>query len=114
MATNFIQSGTTITITPLAAIKSGEPVAIGSIVVVALSDIAIGQQGEAKADGVWSLPKAAGAIEQGAVVYLADGEISTVDTGTYAGIAWQSAGAGDAHVNVKLGQAHAIVTAPAV
>lgn len=109
MATNYIQDGATITITAAAAIKSGDPVVVGDIVAVALTDIEQHAQGEAKADGVWSLPKGAGAIAQGVAVYLDSNEISTTDTGTYAGVAWRAAENGDTHIDVKLAHVRTII-----
>jgi len=72
MAKNFIQEGKHITWTngTGTAATSGSPVVVGSLVCVALTDIAAGAVGVLATEGVWELPKVAGAsghaIAQGA------------------------------------------------
>lgn len=72
MAKNFIQNGKHINWTngTGSAVASGAPVVVGSLVCVALTDIAAGAVGVLATEGVWELPKVAGssghAIAQGA------------------------------------------------
>lgn len=74
MAKNFINKGETITWTngTGTAVASGDPVVVGNLVCVALTDIASGAVGVLATEGVWELPKTAGssghAIAQGAKV----------------------------------------------
>jgi predicted RecA/RadA family phage recombinase len=107
MAQNHIQSGRIIQFTNLSGstITSGEPVVIGTLVGVALGDIADDETGSVAIEDVWELPKASGvAISQGASVYLtATGTITTTATdNTYTGKAFLAAATGDATVQVKL------------
>lgn len=64
MATNFIQDGDTITWTngTGSAVVSGQVVAIGNILAVALVDIANGASGSVKTRGVFSVPKVSAAV----------------------------------------------------
>ncbi|MCW2473418.1 DUF2190 family protein [Candidatus Symbiopectobacterium sp. NZEC151] len=106
MATNYVQDGKTIPITAGASvIASGELVAVGDIVAVALVDIAEGATGDGRAEGVFSCPKlSADVIARGKKVYLnADGVLQLASaSATYAGIAWAGAAAGATVVDVKI------------
>ncbi|GKX46094.1 capsid cement protein [Pectobacterium carotovorum] len=106
MATNYVQDGKTIAITAgAAAIASGELVAVGDIVAVALVDIAAGTTGDGLAEGVFFCPKlSADVVAIGKKLYLnEDGTLQlTATDATYAGIAWSAAGAGASFVDVKL------------
>lgn len=64
MATNFIQDGDTITWTngTGSAVVSGQVVAIGNILAVALVDIANGASGSVKTRGVFTVPKVSAAV----------------------------------------------------
>lgn len=90
------------------ALKSGDPVAIGtSHIGIAQTDAAVGDQVSVAVWGVYTLPKVTGtgtAIAQGDTVYLTTaGNITTTATGnTYAGYAWMAAATTDTTVNVKL------------
>lgn len=77
---NGIRSGQTMTWTngTAADVKSGDVVVVGSLVGVAVADIAVGETGELGLTGVKSLPKAGVALAQGAVVYW-DGAAVTDD-----------------------------------
>lgn len=103
---NYQQDGNTITIenTSTDIIRSGEPIAIGDIVVVAIVDIPLGSIGTAMARGVVVLPKLpTDNIAQGAAVSLKDGLIQLDDTdATAAGIAWEAAEATTDSVAVRL------------
>lgn len=71
MATNFYQDGDVLdyTNTTGAAIASGDPVAIGNIIGIALVDISISAVGSVALEGVWKVAKATGnAWVQGAKV----------------------------------------------
>lgn len=58
MAKNYVKPGEHITFTAGATIQSGQPIAIGVMVAVALVALTNGEQGEAAIEGVWELPKA--------------------------------------------------------
>ncbi len=104
MAKNFVAPGDTMDVTLAADAASGDPIAVGNKVVVALEDGLSGAAITAKTTGVFELPKVAGAITQGADVYLTSaGEITVTATdNTLAGYAYQAAASGDATVYVTL------------
>ncbi len=106
MAQNHVQKGAVMPWTngTGAAVSSGDPVAVGDMVGVALGDIADGASGQLAVSEVFTLPKlAAGAIAQGASVYLsAAGEISTTNTDTPAGKAFAAAADGATTIQVLL------------
>lgn len=62
MAKNFIQQGKVLDYTPGAAVVSGRVVRIGNLLGVALGDIAAGATGSVQIDGVFEVPKVAGAV----------------------------------------------------
>lgn len=103
---NFVQDGNTLALTNSgdATITSGTPVAVGDLLVVAITDIQPGSTGDGRATGVVSLPKlAADNIAQGKAVYLKSGKIQLDSTGaTPAGKAWEDAGANATSVLVRL------------
>jgi predicted RecA/RadA family phage recombinase len=66
MATNYVQEGKTLNYTAGADITSGQFVLIGTIGGVAKTDIVSGKTGAVHVCGVFSLPKASGAVTQGA------------------------------------------------
>ncbi|MCG6216268.1 DUF2190 family protein [Vibrio furnissii] len=104
MAKNYVQDGDTIDFIAAADVASGSPVAIGALVGVALDDVKAGMTGVAAANGVWSLPKAAGVeIAQGVSVYLKNGAITTDSAeAVAAGKAWSESAAGDSKVSVNI------------
>ncbi|AHE71474.1 hypothetical protein M942_19985 [Enterobacter ludwigii] len=106
MAKNFVQNGNTISINNSGSgdIESGDPVVIGSVVAIAITDIKSGSTGDGFASGVFQLPKlAADDISAGDEVFIKDGTIQLDDTGAVsAGIAWEDAGGGMDFVNVKI------------
>lgn len=107
MAQNYIQPGDVIEITAGAAITSGDMVKTGVLVGVALGDAASGETVRVQLKGVFSLPKATGAISAGAAVYhvAADNNLSTTASGnTFVGHAVKAALSGDATVEVRLAQ----------
>ncbi|MBU1040060.1 MAG: DUF2190 family protein [Proteobacteria bacterium] len=97
-----------------AEIASGSPVLVGATLGVACGIIADDTEGVLAIEGVYELPKATGAIGQGALVYWdADGNpvvgatqtgaLTTTDSGnTLAGRAYAAAASGDATVQIKL------------
>ena len=105
MAKNYVAPGNTMDVVLIAKTKSGDPIIVGKKVVIAAIDGEIGDDITTNTCGVWQLPKAAGAIEQGANVYLTgDGEITTTDTdNTLAGYAYAGAASGDDSIMVNIG-----------
>lgn len=117
---NYIQPGTTITIANGGAetIDSGTPVLVGSILAVALADIAPGGSGALQTEGVFTLPKVAGAaVTQGAALTWDVSESAlTADTAaegdvTGVAVAWAAAGALATTVTAKIGSVGAVVPA---
>ncbi|MBU2671791.1 DUF2190 family protein [Hafnia paralvei] len=106
MATNFVQDGNVIEVVNGNAdvISSGEPIVIGDIVGVAITDIPVGDAGAAMVSGVFLLPKlAADVIPMGKKVALKDGKIQLDATDAVAaGIAWEAADKNSAMIEVKL------------
>lgn len=109
MANTHVQKGDIITWTngTGANVASGAVVIIGSLVAVALVDIANGAAGSVAISEVWSLEKNTSlAIAAGDALYwdVADGEINKTSADNYyAGVAVAAAGATDTTVAVKLG-----------
>ena len=124
MATNRVQPGQVIYWTNAtgSAVVSGQVVVIGTIVGVALQDIANGDSGDVAVDEVFTLPKATGAITQGARVYWdADGDplggtagtgaiTTTAASNTLAGYAFAAAAEAATTVDVKLNAATTLDT----
>lgn len=105
---NWIQEGDTVTVTAPAAVDSGGGVLVGSLFGVAMSNAAINENVEIVVEGVVDLPKASGAITQGAKVYW-DNTAKVVTTAagsnpanTLIGCAILAAAVGDALVRVRL------------
>lgn len=102
---NHVFSGRTIDVTLAANIVSGVALLIGTLLGVAVTSGVIGDVVVFETEGVYDLPKAAGAITQGALVYWDDAakNITTTSSGnTLIGKCWVAAGGGDATVSVKL------------
>lgn len=113
---NFIQNGKIITYTVPSAttIVPGQVVIIGSLKGVAQTGGTAGQKITVSLYGVYELPKATGAITQGALVYWAaagnpvvgaagSGAITTTASGnTLMGHAFVGVNSGDAFVAVRL------------
>ena len=105
MAKNFIQDGKTLNYTAGANIVSGQFVLIGAIGGVAIADIANGATGVVRVKGVFSVPKASGAVTQGAKLYwdATNSVLTTTASGnTIVGVAAAAAQSGDATVQVLL------------
>lgn len=108
MAQNYIECGDVFQYTNAtgATITAGTVVKIGSVVGVALVDIADGATGSVMTEGVFSLPKATGAgWSVGDTLYWDDTakKFTKTDTGnTFAGYAFEAAASGDTTGLVKL------------
>ncbi len=108
MATNHIQEGRVMPWTNGTGsdVSSGDVVLVGTIVCVALGDIADGDAGQLAIAEVFALPKNTSlAIAQGDVVYwdVADAELNKTATDNYAaGKAFEAAAEAATTVKVKL------------
>ena len=106
MAKNFLQEGKTIAITngTTKAISSGDPVVIGAVIAVAITDIPAASVGDGFTCGVFILPKlAADIVPAGTAVFIKDGNIQLDSKDAVAaGIAWEDAGANATVVAVKI------------
>lgn len=103
---NFIQNGDIITlIAPTGGVASGEAFIVGSLFGVAAYAAAEGIEVETQLVGVFDLPKAAGAIAQGARVYFdttAKKVTGTAGSNKLVGAAIVAAATGDATARVRL------------
>lgn len=106
MAKNYQQAGLTIPVTNSTneVIKSGAPVVLGDLIVIAITDIAKDKTGDGFAQGVFRLPKlTTEAITVGKKVYLKDAKVQLTATGAvFAGYAWESAVQDATAVAVKI------------
>ncbi|UXE40875.1 DUF2190 family protein [Raoultella ornithinolytica] len=106
MAKNYVQAGKTIPLanTGTEEIVSGEAVAVGSMIAVAITDIPVGSTGDGFAEGVFLLPKlSADAVTAGGKVYLKSGSVQLDETdAVLAGTAWENADAGVTVLEVKI------------
>lgn len=105
MATNFVQEGHSLNYTAGANITSGSFVLVGTIGAIAKTDIANGKTGAVQITGVFSVPKASGAVTQGAKLYwsTASSNLTTTASGnTIVGVAAEAAASGDANVKILL------------
>lgn len=70
---NFVQEGATITLTaPSGGVLSGQGFVVGNVFAVAAYDAAQGDDVEGVTKGVFTLPKSAGVIAEGAQVWWND------------------------------------------
>jgi len=111
---NHIEKGQKLRFTAMIGVIAGAPVVVGSRLGVADSNIGTGESGVLTMEGVFSLPKASGAITQGVDCYFDidgtpvggasnAGAITTTSSGNVAaGYAFAAAGDTDTHVKVKL------------
>ncbi|WP_410706201.1 DUF2190 family protein [Citrobacter amalonaticus] len=106
MAKNYAQDGKTIPLVNSGEtdVHSGDPVVVGKLIAVAITDIPAGDIGDGITEGVFLLPKvSADAVTAGAQVYLKDGKIQIEETDAVAaGIAWEDAVASTTVVEVKI------------
>lgn len=100
----YYEAGTKFDYVATAPVGYHDIVVSGDLVGVATKEAKANEIIACDAVGVYALKKASGAvIAQGAKVYVADGEVSTTESGgVYAGIAWAAAIAEDETVLVKL------------
>jgi predicted RecA/RadA family phage recombinase len=106
--------GAAIDYTPVAAVLAGTVVELGNNAFIAEIDIAAGELGSLAAEGVFSIPKASGAVAVGADIYwendgtpnvgdASSGAATTTASGNkYLGEAVAAALTGDTYVKVKL------------
>lgn len=100
---DYVQGDCLIDHTPSSAVAAGGVVVLNDLVTVAPVAIAANALGAVAIEGVWSMPKATGAIGQGALVYwdATAGNVTTTASGNKrAGKAAKAAASGDATVQV--------------
>lgn len=85
-------------------IEAGDIISLTTRVGVAGTDMEVGSLGSVVVTGVFSMPKATGAIAIGTLVYFntTQSKITTTNTDVPAGFAVATAASGDATVLVKL------------
>lgn len=102
---DYYQDGDLINYTPSSAVAAGAVVILNDLVTVAPRPIAANALGAVAVEGVFKLPKASGAIGQGAIVYwdATNSNVTTTSSGNKrAGKAAEAAASGDAVVPVLL------------
>jgi predicted RecA/RadA family phage recombinase len=103
---NFVQPGENLTLVAPRQLSSGNGFLVGSIFAVASADAANAAPVVGVTEGVFDLPKATGAVTQGAKLYW-DNTAFNVTTNasgtTLIGVATQASASGDANARVKLG-----------
>lgn len=102
---SYVQDDDLLDYTPSAAVAAGDVVMLNDLVSVAPRPIAANALGAVAVEGVWSMPKATGAIGLGALVYwdATAGNVTTTASGNKrAGKAAKAAASGDASVNVLI------------
>lgn len=116
MAKNYVQEGQVIPFTASGAKTSGQVVVVGSIVGIAMGDVANGAAGQLAIEGVFDVPAATAEITVGAAVYwdadgnpvggmAGSGAATATDTAnTLMGHAIAAKAAAGGTVRVKLGR----------
>lgn len=103
---NFIQKGDVLEyVVPAGGVKSGDVVVAGTLVGVAVKDGVEGEVVAVNLTGVFELPKATGAITQGAEVYWSTANkniTTTAADNVKIGNAFVAAASADATVRVRL------------
>jgi len=102
---NYIQDGNILSLTAPAALSSSDGFLSGAIFGVAVKDAASGAKVDAVVEGVVELPKAAGAINEGVLVYWdnTNSNVTTTSSGnTLIGKAVQAELSGASLVRVRL------------
>lgn len=102
---NFVQPGDTLTLTAPYAVASGNGLQVGSIFGVAKAAAALNAPVESCITGVFDLPKAAGAVTEGAKLYWDNAAklvTTVVGANILIGAATRAATAGAATVRVRL------------
>lgn len=102
---NFIQNGEVIEVAAPAAVASGDLVVVGSLIGVAVKAAASGEMVAIQLEGVFDLPKAAGAVAVGDKLYfdpVAKVLTKTSSNYTLLAVAVAAAANGDAKVRALL------------
>lgn len=103
---NYVCSGERIDVTvPAGGLTSGQVYLLGTKVVVMVTGGVEGDVCEAATEGVFTIPKATGAVSKGQALYWDDTAknlTTTVGSNTYAGYAFAAALSADATVQVVL------------
>lgn len=102
---SYVQGDCLIDHTPTSAVAAGDVVVLADLVTVAPRAIAANALGAVAVEGVWSMPKATGAISQGAIVYwdATAGNVTTTATNNKrAGKAAKAAASSDTTVQVLI------------
>jgi len=102
---NFVSAGSQLTLIAPYAVASGAGCKIGAIFGVANGAAALGAEVVLSVAGVFDLPKAAGVIAAGAVVYWDDVArlmTTTAASNTKVGVAVEAVGTGAALVKTRL------------
>lgn len=99
---NFIRIGETLDYKAPEDVKGGSIVVVGDIIGIPPADIAKDTVGTLYTEKVYALPKDNSVIEQGQRVYVDAGKITGTVNALSAGIAWESAAANAATVQVKI------------
>ena len=102
---SYVQEDCLLDYTPSAAVAAGDVVVLADLVSVAVRPIAANALGAVAVEGVFSLPKATGAVSQGAIVYwdaTAGNITTTAGSNKRAGKAAAAALSGDATCKVVL------------
>lgn len=102
---SYVQGDCLIDYTPSSAVAAGDVVVLNDLVTVAPRPIAANALGAVAIEGVHSMPKASGAIGQGAIVYgdATNSNITTTSSGNKrAGKAAAAAASADTTVQVLL------------
>lgn len=107
MAQNHIQRGDVMPVTLSGTVMSGSGLKVGSLIGVALNSGVSGETIQVQLEGVFELPKASGAISQGAALYWDDSAknlTTTSSSNTPAGHAFAGAASGATTVQILLGR----------
>jgi predicted RecA/RadA family phage recombinase len=101
---NFIQPGKTVTLPAPGAVKSGDGVHVDHLFGVAAYDAVQGADVEVALEGVFELPKAAGVVSPGELIYWSGTNCATdvVSGHVLIGAAVAAAGSGATTVRVRL------------
>lgn len=102
---SYVQGDCLLDYTPSAAVAAGDVVVLNDLVTVAPVAIAANKLGAVSVEGVWEMPKATGAIGQGALVYwdATAGNVTTTSSGNKrAGKAAAAAASADTSVKVLI------------
>lgn len=103
---NYIQPGNVVTLTaPTGGVKSGDGILVGSLFGVAAYDAAEGAEFESSLVGVYALPKATGALAEGAKAYwdtTAKAVTGTASGNKLIGAVIRAAGSAEAIARVRL------------